>query len=182
MKLIIRWSMKQGLLLYWNNRSHWPRATTKWGPPNFTHLVFFCNEVPIFGKPKHFSFQRGWLLFTHWRTMVSRRNEKALRKSNELFLHLIAIEKQHRFVFINYDTVKADTVPLSWSRIPVLLSVYVWPASKGKSVMGWVPAHYIHKQQALSVFCNMQYCDGGWVVVVVSSQLYGVVVVVGLWQ
>ena len=69
--------------------------------------------------------KRGWLLFTHWRTMVSRRNEKALRKSNELFLHLIAIEKQHRFVFINYDTVKADTVPMSWSRIPVLLSVYV---------------------------------------------------------
>ena len=81
-------------------------------------------------------FQRGWLLFTHWRTMVSRRNEKALRKSNELFLHLIAIEKQHCFVFINYNTLKADMVPMSCSRIPVLLSVYLWPASVRKSVMG----------------------------------------------
>ena len=69
--------------------------------------------------------ERGWLLFTHWRTMVSRRNEKALRKSNELFLHLIAIEKQHCFVFINYNTLKADMVPMSCSRIPVLLSVYL---------------------------------------------------------
>ena len=55
--------------------------------------------------------------------MVSRRNEKALRKSNELFLHLIAIEKQHRFVFINYNIVKTDTVPMLCSRIAVLLSV-----------------------------------------------------------
>ena len=31
----------QGLLVYWSHRSQWPRATTKWGPPNFTHLVLF---------------------------------------------------------------------------------------------------------------------------------------------
>ena len=77
------------------------------------------------GNLKLWHLKRDWLLFTHWRTMVSRRNEKALRKSNELFLHLIAIEKQHCFVFINYNTLKADMVPMSCSGRPVLLSVYL---------------------------------------------------------
>ena len=48
---------RQGLLLYWSHRSHWPRASTKQGPPNFTHLVFFLEWNAHFGKPPHFIFQ-----------------------------------------------------------------------------------------------------------------------------
>ena len=49
--------------------------------------------------------------------------KKALIKSNDIFLHLNVLEKQHCYVLINSYTTKADTVPMPCFKIPFLLSI-----------------------------------------------------------
>ena len=65
----------QGLLLYWSHRSHWPRASTKWGPPNITHLVFLLLGNTHFVKQifrfQHYYFRLNISLFSSYLVFAS---------------------------------------------------------------------------------------------------------------
>ena len=65
----------QGLLIYWSHRSHWPRASTKWGPPNSTHLVFLLLGNTHFVKQifrfQHYYFRLNISLFSSYLVFAS---------------------------------------------------------------------------------------------------------------